>query len=268
MNESARETHVIISPHFDDGIFTCGGTAHQLSAAGHAVIVMTIMGGLYDGELPKTPILADLHRRWEAGENPLRRRQLEDEQASRVIGVDFMHVPLPDCVYRVAGDLALYPSEESLFADVHPADYAPRLLQGIQIPELETAASVHLPLGVGHHVDHQIARDWGMTQARDVPDKGALRFYAEFPYSNADRSTEIALAEFGMALEPADIVLSEADMRAKIQAIACYQSQISTFWDSLEAMEADVRRAFRDEASGSYVERFWTIAGGIKLAES
>ncbi len=255
-----QRSHVIISPHFDDGIFSCGGSARKLSAAGDALTIMTIMGGIFDGELPDTPILADLHRRWEAGENPLRRRQLEDEEAARNIGVDYMHVPLQDCVYRLAGDLALYPSEESLFGDVHPADYAPRLLQGIQIPELETATTVFLPLGVGHHVDHQIARDWGMTQARDIPDKAALRFYAEFPYSNADRSTELAIADLGLPLERDDNFLSDADMRAKIAAIACYQSQISTFWDSLESMEADVRRAFTDAETGKYVERFWKIA--------
>ncbi len=255
-----RQPHVIISPHFDDGIFSCGGTAHHLRQAGNAVTMMTMMGGLYQGELPDTPILADLHRRWEAGENPLRRRQQEDERASHAIGVDFMHVPLPDCVYRIAGDLALYPSEESLFAEVHPADYAPRLLKGIQIPELETAANIYLPLGVGHHVDHQIARNWGMTQVRDIPDKSALRFYAEFPYSNADRSTELALAEIGIPLEPADFALSEADIRAKIKAIACYESQISTFWPSLEAMEANVRRAFTDLKTGAYVERYWKIS--------
>ena len=254
------QSHVIISPHFDDGIFSCGGTAHQLSAAGDHVTIMTIMGGLFDGELPDTPILADLHRRWEAGESPLRQRQLEDERASHSIGVDFMHVPLQDCVYRVSGDLPLYPTEESLFGEVHPADYAPRLLQGIQIPELETAKTVYLPLGVGHHVDHQIAREWGTTQARDIPDKSALRFYAEFPYSNADRSTEFAIEEFGLKLERADVHLSEADIRAKIRAIACFQSQISTFWDSLAAMAADVRRAFRDDSSGQYIERFWRIA--------
>ena len=238
----ARETHVFISPHFDDGIFSCGGTARQLAAAGHAVTIMTIMGGLYQGELPDTPILADLHRRWSAGESPLRSRQIEDENASSTIGVDFMHVPLPDCVYRLASEIALYPSEESLFGEIHPADYAPRLLKGIQIPELETAARVYLPLGVGHHVDHQIARQWGMTQVRDIPDRSALRFYAEFPYSNADRATELALKEFGLPLAPADVRLSEADIRAKIKAIACYESQISTFWDSPEC-DGDGRKA-------------------------
>ena len=257
--EMPTETHVIISPHFDDGVFSCGGTASQLTAAGHSVLVITMMGGLFDGELPDTPILADLHRRWQAGQEPLRQRQIEDGRASRALGVDYMHVPLPDCVYRMAGDLALYPSEESLFGDVHPADYAPRLLKGIQIPELETAARVYLPLGVGHHVDHQIVRDWGMTQMRDAPDKSALRFYVEFPYSKADRSTELALGAIDLPLEPADVVLCDDEMSVKLKAIACYESQISTFWEHLGAMEADVRRAFTDRQTGSYIERFWKI---------
>ena len=258
--DEQSQLHVIISPHFDDGVFSCGGTASKLTAAGHSVLVITMMGGLFHGELPDTPILADLHRRWRAGEDPLRQRQIEDERASRALGVDFMHVPLPDCVYRLAGDLALYPSEESLFADVHRADYAPRLLRGIQIPELETAKRVYLPLGVGHHVDHQIVRDWGLTQMREVPDPSALRFYVEFPYSKADRSTEAALATLNLKLEAADRVFGDEEMRAKIQAIACYDSQISTFWPSLAAMEADVKRAFYDPQSGVYVEQLWKIA--------
>ena len=251
---------MIISPHFDDGVFSCGGTASELRAAGHSVLVITMMGGLFHGELPETPILADLHQRWRAGDDPLRQRQIEDEKASRTLDVDFMHVPLPDCVYRLTGNLALYPSEESLFADVHPADYAPRLLKGIQIPELETAARIYLPLGVGHHVDHQIVRDWGLGQMRDAPDKSLLRFYAEFPYSRADRSTEAALAAMNLQLAPADSALSEAAMGAKSRAIACYHSQISTFWDSLALMETDVRRAFEDPQTAGYVERLWKIA--------
>ena len=259
--DAPTESHVIISPHFDDGVFSCGGLAHQLRAAGHSVIVMTMMGGLFQGVLPDTPILADLHRRWEAGVDPLRTRQIEDERAARALDVDIMHVPIPDCVYRAAGDLALYPSEESLFGEVHPADYAPRLLAGIQIPGLETAARVYLPLGVGHHVDHQIARDWGMTQVRDAPDLSVVRFYVEFPYSKEDRSTEAALSAVSLALAPADVRLGEADIRAKIEAIACYQSQISTFWEGRAEMDADVRRAFRDPESGGYIERLWKIAG-------
>ena len=258
--DARQQLHVIISPHFDDGVFSCGGTASQLTRAGHAVLVITMMGGLYHGPLPDTPILTDLHRRWGAGVDPLRQRQIEDEKASKALGVDFMHVPLPDCVYRLAGDLALYPSEDSLFGDVHPADPAPRLLKGIQIPELERATMIYLPLGVGHHVDHQIVRDWGMTQTRGAPDESVLRFYVEFPYSKADQSTELALSAMDLPLSPADIRLNDEEMAAKIEAIACYDSQISTFWAGLKEMESDVRRAFADPESGAYVERFWKIS--------
>ena len=219
-----------------------------------------MMGGLFDGAPPRTPILADLHKRWEVGDDPLRQRQLEDERASRSLGVEFMHVPLPDCVYRVVDGIALYPSEESLFGDVHPADFAPRLLQGIQIPEPEAVTVVYLPLAVGHHVDHQVVRDWGWKQVQDNLDRWAIRFYTEYPYSNESRSTERALALFNLSLEPADVTLTEADMQAKVKAIACYESQISTFWPSLPAMEADVRRAFTDPATGAFVERFWKLS--------
>ena len=260
MAESSK-SDVIISPHFDDGVFSCGGLAHQLRQAGHHVIIATMMGGvLEEGAAPDTPILRDLLRRWEAGVDPLRHRQLEDERAAQALDVDFSHIPLTDCVYRVVDGTALYPSEESLFGAVHAADFAPRLLQGIGVPQVRASTTVYLPLAVGNHVDHQIVRDWGLSQISENPGRWSLRFYAEYPYSNADKSTELALAALGLGLQPADFALDEADMRAKLKAIACYESQISTFWPNLRAMEVDVRRAFTDPQTGAYVERLWQPA--------
>ena len=257
---ASAHSHVIISPHFDDGVFSCGGTAHQLRAAGETVTIVTMMGGVLEGRAPDSPILRDLLRRWQAGVDPLRHRQLEDERAAAALGVEFSHIPLADCVYRMVDDIALYPSEESLFGEVHAADYAPRLLQGIGVPQIGESTTVYLPLAAGHHVDHQISLDWGLRQIADNPGRWSLRFYAEYPYSDADRSTEMALANLDMALRPADVALSETDMRAKLAAIACYQSQISTFWSGLDEMEAGVRRAFRDARTGGYVERLWQPA--------
>ena len=251
------QSHVIISPHFDDGVFSCGGMANQLRRAGHSVTIVTMMGGVREGAAPDTPILQDLLRRWEAGVDPLRHRQLEDERAAGALGVEFSHIPLTDCVYRAVDGTALYPSEESLFGEVHAADFAPRLLQGIGVPQISDSTTVYLPLAVGHHVDHQIVLDWGLSQIAENPGRWAVRFYAEYPYSNADKSTEIALDALGMALRSADYTLGEADMRAKLAAIACYHSQISTFWQDLRDMEADVRRAFTDPQTGAYVERMW-----------
>ncbi|MCY4146921.1 MAG: PIG-L family deacetylase [Chloroflexi bacterium] len=256
----SRQSHVIISPHFDDGVFSCGGMAHQLRRAGHSVIIVTMMGGVREGAAPDTPILRDLLRRWQAGGDPLRHRQREDERAAQALGVEYSHIPLTDCVYRAVDGMALYPSEASLFGEVHAADFAPRLLRGIGVPQISQSITVYLPLAVGNHVDHQIVLDWGLSQIAENPGRWAVRFYAEYPYSNADKSTEIALDALGMALRPADFALGEVDMRAKLAAIACYESQISTFWQDLRDMEADVRRAFTDPQTGAYVEGLWQPA--------
>ncbi len=253
-------SHLFVSPHFDDGILSCGGTLNQLVKAGHAVTVMTMMGGLFDGVLPNTPILADLHQRWQAGGNPLLTRQLEDAHALRTIGADCLHIPLTDCVYRLVNDRALYPSEESLFGEVHPDDYAPAFLSRVSIPRADAPTVVYIPLAVGHHVDHQIVRDWGLRLPRNQPDQLSIRFYAEYPYLNAEKAIDDALSALGIALIAENVILSERDIRAKVNAIACYSSQISTFWKSLDAMEADVRQSSTHPQTGDYVERFWKMA--------
>ena len=251
-----KAAHIFISPHFDDGVLSCGGTLNQLITAGHAVTVMTMMGGLFAGVPPDTPILADLHQRWQAGGSPLLTRRLEDMRALRSIGASHLHIPLADCVYRCVDGLALYPSEASLFGDVHPDDYAAAFLSRVAVPAADV---VYVPLAVGHHVDHQIVRDWGLRLLKHKPDRLSIRFYAEYPYLNADRAIEAALSALEIPLAASHAVLGEQDMRAKVNAIAGYQSQISTFWRSLDAMEADVRQSSTHPQRGAYVERFWDV---------
>ena len=256
-----RESHVIISPHFDDGVFSCGGAANRLRDGGshsnHRHDDGRRAGGSSAGHAHPARFAAALGSRRRSPASPPNRRRT---RRRRTLGVDFSHIPLADCVYRVVDDVALYPTEESLFGEVHAADYAPRLLQGIGVLDISDSTTLYLPLAVGHHVDHQIVLDWGLRQIQAHPQRWSLRFYAEYPYSDADRSTEIALAQLGMSLRPADIMLSAADMQAKLAAIACYQSQISTFWRDLREMESEVRRAFSDRRTGAYVERLWQPA--------
>ncbi len=53
------------------------------------------------------------------------------------------------------------------------------------------------------------------------------------------------------------IELDEAALRAKIEAIACYESQISTFWPDVETMAAEVRAAAEQAGGGALAEREW-----------
>lgn len=215
------------------------------------------MGGLHRGMLPESPILEDLHRRWQAGIDPLRTRRHEDARALRSLGAECQYLPLTDCVYRQVEGQPLYLTEESLFGDIHPRDYASDFLRRTNVVDLVLSQTVFVPLAVGHHVDHQIVHEWGARLAAQERGNLRLRFYAEFPYSNAHQAIAESLKRIGIQLRQVKVELSEVEVLAKINAIACYRSQISTFWNGLQEMEADVRRSMRDSESGKFVERFW-----------
>ena len=208
--------------------------------------------------MPRTPILADLHRRWQAGHDPLRTRKQEDVRALELLGAAYRHLSLADCAYRQVKGEALYPSEASLFGDIHPSDYAFEALSTCDLLDRARPDVIYLPLAVGQHVDHQIVRRWGLTLVEEHRDALQFRFYAEYPYSRFSGVAD-ALQQINLPLRMFTIQLDEAAVEAKIRAIGCYQSQISTFWADLQHMREDVRRASTDVKSGQLFERYWVI---------
>lgn len=258
--------YLFLSPHFDDAVLSCGGTIARLVAEGKAVTVRTVMGGVPTPEqVPETPITRDLHRRWGRGDDPIQARRQEDEAAVTGLGAELVVMTVwLDCVYRRSrAGAALYPTEESIFGEIHPDDEAARLLPFVILPQTEPIYTLYAPLGAGHHVDHQVTRNWALMLREQFPWL-ALKFYEEYPYTEDAGAVEAALSHLATdgakwRLEPEVVPLDEAHMAAKIRAIACYESQISTFWKSVEAMEAATRRAMWDSVAGSFVERYWRL---------
>mgnify|MGYP001262240701 CR=1 FL=1 len=252
--------HLFLSPHYDDAILGCGGTIHHLAARGEAVFVRTVFGQ-NPQQVPASPIAQELHLRWRAGETPVAARIEEDEAAAKVLGAVPQRMTVwADCIYRTDRQgQPLYSTEGELFSAVHPHDDAGRLIPTIVLPPRDNIDVLYAPLGVGHHVDHQIVRDWALELGKQNPVL-ALKFYEEYPYSETTSALERArhfYDELGMSLEAESVLLSEADVEAKIRAIALYRSQISTFWENSETMGLAVRQYMRRVGSGSLVERYW-----------
>lgn len=257
--------HLFLSPHLDDAVLSCGGTIYQLTQRGEAVTILTLMAGDPPTPLPETPIVQALHRRWDAGANPVAVRRQEDLASAKVIGAHALHRGYPDSVYRIHDGFALYPTEASIFGSLHPHDILGRSL------EVETtlfpyvfpeAKMIYAPLGVGHHVDHQIVRDWALHLNRSTLSPSfMLRFYEEYPYTRDQQAIQQALRLLRplLALRPEVNLLTVQEMNAKAEAIACHRSQISTFWTSEAAMRSDVNHAFC-VGDGVYAERYWIIA--------
>lgn len=249
--------HVFLSPHLDDAVLSCGATINKLVAEGERVHIITVMAGDAPTPAPDTPIVRELHQRWQTD---YAARREEDICAAYRLRVSWQHLPLADCIYRTAtqadeSEMALYPTEESLFGTPHPQD---PVLTALSFVPLPNAKAVYAPLGVGNHVDHQIVRDWSLHLVQSSP-TFALNLYQEYPYTDDTIKIERALAFYRQPLSVQNVPVSEDDLQAKLDAISCYSSQISTFWADVDSMKAATRRAMQLDETGVYVEQYWKV---------
>ena len=254
--------HLFLSPQFDDAVLSCGGKIHQLADAGQVVTVRTVMGQ-NPKNVPDTPIVRELHTRWRGGNDPVAARIQEDEAAVRSLGALPQRMTVwADCIYRQSrGGSALYPSQESVFGNVHTDDMAGTLIPTIVLPPREDIKIMYAPLAAGHHVDHLIVRDWALELQRQNPSV-AFKFYEDYPYGENAGAVDLALFFFkenGFKLELETVTLNDASVEAKIRAIGQYRTQLGSFWTSVEAMRQAVLRHLLRAGGGKPAERYWCV---------
>ncbi|MBN1200426.1 MAG: PIG-L family deacetylase [Anaerolineae bacterium] len=249
--------HLFLSPHPDDVVLSCGGRMIQLVQSGEAVTVVTLMAGEVPPDTPPTLFTQEHIVRWQLGDNPVPGRKAEDQRAVELLGSTLVFGNIPDALYRTdEHGTALYTDLKKLFGQINrrdPAAVRPHTITR----HLDPAAIIYAPLGAGHHVDHQLVREAvGAWLAAHSP--VAIFFYEEYPYSaDSPDSIKIARAALALPTQPVIYRLSDTEMDRKIKAIACYKSQISTFWDDVPAMEAAVRQYAVQVGGGFYAERLW-----------
>jgi LmbE family N-acetylglucosaminyl deacetylase len=249
--------HYFLSPHPDDAVLSCGGLIYQLAQAGEEVTVFTVMSGDLPAHIPLNPFIQEHIERWQLGPNPAAKRRIEDRAAIEFLGASVEFGPFPDCLYRAGTDGSwLYTDLKKLFGPVDPRD--PVLQQASVITNrIKHDMTLYIPLGVGNHVDHQLVRDIIVAWKISHPEV-AIFLYEEYPYTiqgfpviNAARSV------LKVETQPVIHHLRSEAIDAKIRAIACYESQISTFWSDLESMARAVRQAASGIDESHYAERLW-----------
>jgi len=251
---------IYLSPHLDDAVLSCGGQITQLVRAGQVVRVVTVFAGDVPAEAAASPFVQELHARWGLGRNPPAARRAEDRAALGILGARATHLPFPDCVYRLGRMGApLYPTRDAIFGTVAQVempliDEVVRALRRLRVPR---DARVILPLTAGHHVDHQIVRaageQWCKMQpaGRSVP----IAYYEDYPY--AEQPDEVTAALDQDTLESELVELDEDALAAKVAAIACYRSQISSFFADKAEMTTRVRTYAELVGGGQPAERLW-----------
>lgn len=277
---------VFLAPHLDDAALSAGGSIHRLAAAGARVVVLTVCAGP-PPEADLSPYALSLHARW--GQPPAQalasaaamvaRRRGEDRAACRRLGAAHAHLRLPDLIYRRRADGGwAAESDAQLFAGAAGVDEATvealarrlrRRLGRMAARRSEGSHDGHrlrlwTPLGIGDHVDHHLCRRAAERLAADRSPGLTLRYYEDYPYAGdaAARARALAAGPAGGAWRAVELAIGDADLAAKLDAVACFGSQISSFWTDEGAMRRAITAFGRAPSGDGWRERFWEVAEG------
>jgi LmbE family N-acetylglucosaminyl deacetylase len=261
--DSNPERHLFLSPHYDDIPLSCGGTVTSLAARGVRPEIALIFGDYPDPDAPLTSFAERLHDEWglAAGE-VIDARRAEEAAASALIGATDIYLPFRDAIYRGSS----YVSDELLFAD--PVEAEAELPQAI-VDALDLSVPsggelhVYAPLGIGRHVDHQVAFQAG----RLLHESGVrVRFYEDLPYALEAPHVTRRMDDLRGQVENAEKVPVEEVWQTKIEAIMAFPSQVGVIFEryvGVQPTRPAISDAMHDYAvaagDGVAVEQFWKL---------
>ena len=236
---------VYLSPHFDDIALSCGGMVWEQTQAGQAVEIWTVCAGAPDavapGALaPLSSFAQALHQRWQTGGDAVADRRAEDDAALQRLGARARYWTLPDAIYRRLPDQTwLVNGEESLFQPINPQEKGilDHLVAWLA-SDLDMSDTLVSPLTLGNHVDHYLVRAAAEHAAAKV--RCGLLYYPDYPYvakPQVDWSDKI-----GEGWQQTCRAISPAALLAWQDAVACYTSQVSTFFKDRPDLDASLGR--------------------------
>lgn len=236
------ERVVILSPHLDDAALSCGGLLHSLQGRVSTLVVSISSGS--PRVLAADGSSKSLYRR---GHVSPRVRRLEDIAAMHSVNADFVHLSFADGIYRrspLTGKL--------IYRNARERWVSPRIEDMAHIEELYLVLRricldlgrilLLSPMGIGHHVDHQIA---AQVAVRLAAAGATLLFYEDFPYVADTRigrgdpdGPDQALAR--LRLVATRHLSLPVDVDAKMSLLRHYATQVPVLFGDDDGMRACV----------------------------
>ncbi len=258
----APSTHLFISPHYDDIALSCGGTVALLSRYRREPRVAVVFGDDPAETLQQTAFATEMHAAWglESREVVAVRRR-EEAEAAELLGAQVTVLPFQDAIYRGSR----YTEDQALFGEPTPDEgNLPSSVAG-QLnltPDHLEETRLYAPLGVGRHVDHQIAFRAGVLLTREGWE---VWFYEDLPYAMLPSALDDRLSSTEEPLRVAGEVDVSGTWQTKLAAIMVYRSQLPTIFKrvgsgaSHDEIDACMRHYAARRSSHSLAERFWRL---------
>lgn len=234
---------IYISPHLDDAVLSAGGLIYEQTRAGMDVEIWNFMCGFPPSE-ELSPYAQILHKDWgiSSAADVVTARRAEDVRAARLVGAKTVYFDFLDCIYRRGrnGDW-LY---SYVFDPPHEdeGDLPARIAESI-FARLKPTDQLVCQFGLGSHVDHILVR-----RAVDLLQLPVL-YDVDIPYLFKSPE-ELAPNTAGMKEHTHRI--TEAGLKSWQDAISAYESQISSLFDSSDAMREQIKS-------------YWAENSGLRL---
>lgn len=257
MHRFADRPAIFIQPHYDDVALSCGGTVAMVADAGHRPLILTLFGSEIVDEMVGS-FAEWKHNRWKLDDVDavVATRRQEDQEAANALGADVRWLGLPDAIYRADR----YTSDDQLFGQLRPHELAlaDHLVEEItNLPEWIDGTRVFVPLGAGEHVDHQLAFELGRGLARSGVEVFA---YEDCPYViHTPEGLARRLKQVNASVSTPEAVPIGAYFDRRVEAIACYRSQLPVIFRFTDDFAAALRNFTCPANSVGPVEKFRRI---------
>ncbi len=265
--------HIVLSPHYDDMALSIGATMATLADAGREVTDLIVFGAEPSG-VQLHAFARHHHDTWGLDTNQvITARKAEEAKAVRLLGASTANLEFFDAIYRSGH----YQSDEQLFGSL-PSDEAdlPKQIaaaaedvaRSLTISTSAPAAQVrfYAPLGIGNHVDHQLAFLAGNVLAVMGY---VVWLYEDLPYAMIGNNRDHRLASLdrlGLGVHLAAMSPTAPGWRRKIQAVLAYPTQLETVFRNYAGVEPTptgiddaLATHHLSVGAGMSAERFWVF---------
>jgi LmbE family N-acetylglucosaminyl deacetylase len=243
-----------LSPHLDDAVVSAGAALHDFAAAGHEVVVHTVLAGL--AEPPYSPLARGIHYLCRLRHDPVGERRREDVRAVHELGATAQHGDLLDAIYRHGGEGWQFVEPASLTEPHTEATLFAAVTRSVEeqlgwAPDLVLTAAA-----IGGHVDHVLVRDAVLAACAG---RVTVRLWQDLPYAGGDG--RMPPLPPGLSVRASEAAQMSADgWAAKCAAVAHYTSQTRVLWPDHGDCRVPLQAHARAAGNGAgYAELFWPV---------
>ena len=227
---------LIISPHLDDAVLSCGDLIDKFIDDKYNVDILTIFSkDVNKKDLSNAAI--KFHSNCFLPNNPMKYRKIEDKKAHKYLKCNSFYLNKLECLYRKKNNKFLYPNLDEIYhfekEDTEIVETLEKELSKI----INSYDIVLAPLGLGNHADHLVCNKAINNIKNKI--KNELYFYEEVAYV-CYYYRKNAISNWGDNLNSKIIKLSDKNFTKKINSILFYKSQLNILWNNYNQMYKDL----------------------------